>query len=75
MSTELRALKRVADRLAKAQQRAKDIEHERDQMIVAVLNAGHTTREIAPLVGVTQARIVQIAGDVRRAHLDVAQGD
>lgn len=53
-------LRSVVGELTSAQSRSKDLERERDTLIVSLLHEGHSTREVAAVAHVTQARIVQI---------------
>lgn len=67
-SEAVSALKTVVNALGKAQTRTKSLEERRDELIVGLLHDGHSTREVAAVAKVTQARIVQINAAFERRH-------
>lgn len=66
--TSLQHLETLARRHERAAQRLVAHRQARDEAIVELLDAGHTTDEVAAFARLTQPRVVQIAKAVRAAR-------
>jgi DNA-directed RNA polymerase specialized sigma subunit len=63
----LATLATLAEQTVQARTELDTLEKQRDAKIVALLNSGKSTREVAAAAGVTQARVVQIHSKARAA--------